>query len=379
MLGRPGHCSASPVPSSSACSLLLNIPPPSRNSSEAPPSPVQATGVKTHCYMLLFVYFDRVRSQNKHMMGFLLNAWVVELKIWSRIVVERCKAPPSAPPAACRRPLCSQQSALAQSAPCSCTHSTRAHKNLAKIYFESQLQQKDRTLLISSLCTCNKYDACPMWFIQQQQQQCGSLREDGGLSRVPRLPKATKCRPLPRPPPFRSNLPLYRGRSSHLSSSEFLFTLTFFPASRRRRRWWWWRLERGRRWERRRTQQGELPWSRARVRRGGEGGGVQQQQQPGAGLPGRVHHHQPAPQLLQCRHRHVRQLPGLTPYHISSSLSCHHLLWNQRGLSQICCWPPHHASFTWDDGIVAASPRLWISSSNDSAPTLTISGTWIFL
>ena len=163
MLGRPGHCSASPVPSSSACSLLLlNIPPPSRNSSEAPPSPVQATGVKTHCYMLLFVYFDRVRSQNKHMMGFLLNAWVVDLKIWSRIVVERCKAPPSAPPAACRRPLCSQQSALAQSAPCSCTRSTRAQKNLAKIYFESQLQQKDRTLLISSLCTCNKYDACPM-------------------------------------------------------------------------------------------------------------------------------------------------------------------------------------------------------------------------
>ena len=163
MLGRPGHCSASPVPSSSACSLLLlNIPPPSRNSSEAPPSPVEATGVKTHCYMLLFVYFDGVRSQNKHMMGFLLNAWVVELKIWSRIVVERCKAPPSAPPAACRRPLCSQQSALAQSAPCSCTRSTRAQKNLAKIYFESQLQQKDRTLLISSLCTCNKYDACPM-------------------------------------------------------------------------------------------------------------------------------------------------------------------------------------------------------------------------
>ena len=62
---------------------------------------MEATGVKTHCYMLLFVYFDGVRSQNKHMMGFLLNAWVVELKIWSRIV-ERCKAPPSALARSCR-------------------------------------------------------------------------------------------------------------------------------------------------------------------------------------------------------------------------------------------------------------------------------------
>ena len=168
---------------------------------------------------------------------------------------------------------------------------------------------KETVLLTSALYTHNQYDACPMWIVQQQQQQqqqqCWGLRISG-------FPKATQHLPLPRSPSFRPNLPLCRGRVHIWVETDF-FTIRIFPATRWRRRWWWWRLERGWRWQCWRSWQRGLPWTWARFEQRWERGGVQQQ--PGSGLPGRVHHHQPTSKLLQYRHCHVRQLPGSLPYH----------------------------------------------------------------